>query len=1451
MMASSGPASTASAIDSADASDLIAASAGAAGAGGQNGTESTPPPPRRRSAWRWVLWLLISLIALLALALGGLWVWAGSEGSLATALRWAGAQQPLVTDEVTGTVRGGGKVRRLVWDKEGLRVEVQNAELLWTPAALLHRTLQIDQLSASRIVVDDRRPKGEASSGPPKSLALPLKIDVKALRADELRWAGPPPYSLQNVAGHFKYDGHQHALVLDSAQIEGGRYKARANITARAPIQLDVALAGALTAPVPGAQAPVPLTLQATLSGPLTDMQARADLQAAPAAPGASAPAIPDLPAARGASGKTPPSSAASSPGAAASTPAAAAPSASAASTPQTGASSANARADAKPSSTAASAPPGAVPSEVPEAHATARITPWQAQPLPEAYARVRALDVGAIWAQAPQTHLTGELHVRPIEGASPGATGWVVDADLTNRGAGPWDQHRLPVERLLADLIWQHGVATVRSLKADVAGGTLESTGRWAQAPAPASAASAPSASASPPATGASAAAAASGWALDTRIQGINPAALHTQLAAFPIDGTAKVQGAAGGIDFDVQLQARSTRTATPARRGESAAQALARDLRAVHLRDATATGRWADGELALNALRVRTDEAELAGNAHVRPGSEPGPGGQADLRLTAPGTQAQLKGELQPNTGAGTLLVQLQDAARALAWAQKLPGASDVLAGSSARGSARLDGSWRGGWRDPNIQAQLTAPSLSMTPPRSASSATPIQLRALNATAQGRLAQADLTVQGEVTQGERHLDLRLAANGGRTTPQATLAASSWRAQLTRLQAAVRDPALGEGNWQAATEGAVPLSWSPAQGGQFEAGAGALAVTSSAPVSQARIQWGPARWRGGELTTTGRITGLPLEWAERVAGAQLRAAGVTGDVVFNGDWDATLGHGLRVSANLARASGDIGILTTDPSTGVQSRVAAGLRDARLSLTSQGQALQARVAWDSERAGTVNGQLRTELSAQRSGEGATQWSWPEAAPLQGELRARLPQISAWSVLAPPGWRLRGSLAADLRIGGTRSAPLVNGTLNADDMAMRSVVDGLQFEGGRLRARLDGTRLLIDEFLLRGAGNQEGGGLLRATGQAGLVDGRPQAVLRATLEQLRASIRADRQVTVSGNVTAALDGRSVTADGTLRVDRARIVLPDESRPSLGDDVIVRGAGGKVMAGKDAPGAVAKPTSTAGQQEAARDARAASSRQRAEAKAKEGRAEPLTAKANVQIDLGDDFRLSGMGIDTRLAGQLTLAADGPLTQLPTLTGRVSTVGGTFRAYGQSLTIQRGFVVFSGPIDNPVLDIVALRPNYTSDQRVGVQVMGSALLPRVRLYSEPALPDNQTLAWLLLGRAAPESGAEAAMLQSAALALLGGREGRGLAANFGLDELSFSGGEGGSLQSASVTLGKRLSDKLYAAYEHSLAGASGTLMIFYELSRRWTLRGQAGENSAVDLIFRLSFD
>ena len=108
-----------------------------------------------------------------------------------------------------------------------------------------------------------------------------------------------------------------------------------------------------------------------------------------------------------------------------------------------------------------------------------------------------------------------------------------------------------------------------------------------------------------------------------------------------------------------------------------------------------------------------------------------------------------------------------------------------------------------------------------------------------------------------------------------------------------------------------------------------------------------------------------------------------------------------------------------------------------------------------------------------------------------------------------------------------------------------------------------------------------------------------------------------------------------------------------------------------------------------------------------------------------------------------------------------------------GGEYRAYGQRLDIERGIVRFTGAVDNPALDILAIRPNML--QRVGVQVTGNALAPYVRLYAEPDMPDAEKLSWLVTGRASAGSGAEAALVQQAALALLASRSGgskRGMA-------------------------------------------------------------------------------
>jgi translocation and assembly module TamB len=146
--------------------------------------------------------------------------------------------------------------------------------------------------------------------------------------------------------------------------------------------------------------------------------------------------------------------------------------------------------------------------------------------------------------------------------------------------------------------------------------------------------------------------------------------------------------------------------------------------------------------------------------------------------------------------------------------------------------------------------------------------------------------------------------------------------------------------------------------------------------------------------------------------------------------------------------------------------------------------------------------------------------------------------------------------------------------------------------------------------------------------------------------------------------------------------------------------------------------------------------------------------------------------------------------------------------------------------------------------------------VQIRGTALSPIVQLYADPDLPEAEKLGWLVLGRSPSGSGAEAALMQQAALALLD-RNGKGLTdgltQSLGLDELSFSGGSSTDADSsaASITLGKRLSKDFYIAYESSLNGAIGVIHIFYDLTRNLTLRAETGGQSAIDLIYTLRYD
>jgi hypothetical protein len=78
-----------------------------------------------------------------------------------------------------------------------------------------------------------------------------------------------------------------------------------------------------------------------------------------------------------------------------------------------------------------------------------------------------------------------------------------------------------------------------------------------------------------------------------------------------------------------------------------------------------------------------------------------------------------------------------------------------------------------------------------------------------------------------------------------------------------------------------------------------------------------------------------------------------------------------------------------------------------------------------------------------------------------------------------------------------------------------------------------------------------------------------------------------------------------------------------------------------------------------------------------------------------------------------------------------------GQLYTVNGTYFAYGQKLTIDPGRLIFDGPLDNPALDIVALRRGGAVE--AGVAVTGTVRVPVITLTSNPPVPDNEKLAWV----------------------------------------------------------------------------------------------------------------
>jgi translocation and assembly module TamB len=1059
---------------------------------------------------------------------------------------------------------------------------------------------------------------------------------------------------------------------------------------------------------------------------------------------------------------------------------------------------------------------------------ARAMLTPFAATPLAQFTVNADAVDLRAWSADLPATRIrvTGEARA-----ATEGFEGKI---EAANALPGTLDMGRMPVATLATQFAWQPSALVLRDLAVELPAGNATGQARI-------------------PLAGEGG---AGDWSL--RLSGVDLKRIHSSLVTTRLSGT-----------IAAALGTREQRV-----RGDLADRGVAGGIAA----DFAAT--VADGEIAVERLRARAGPSELTGRgrfgyigarrfaveATVRK-FDPArfgdfPAGSLDGKLVADGELAptwrvradlavapgsrlagapltgNARGTVSPNAirdaavdltvGTGRLTVKgdsgaPNDVLTATLDAPKLAELAPYLPAAVPRplaGALRAEATLRGDRTRGNLTLDAHGQNLQLGS----------SLAVTTFDAKLSLAAADATDRGDAL-ATRRIDVDVGAAGIearqgkfarlRARLSGTVGQHSLDVALLGEQLDARVKAQGGVREQKLPNGISALAWSGTLDTLENRGPWTLHLAAPAPVELGRghVRAGPARlavadgrvdlaeliWDDGRLTTSGVFTGVPLLTFARLAGQDLP---IGSTLTLGGDWSIRAEPRLNGALAIRREAGDVYL---DKGGGVGTdKVPLGIDTLALAAQIRDDAIDATGTYRSARSGSVD--LRLAIGS-GSEPGRITGDAPLAVTATGEL-STLRVVQPWLGTTSA---IDGRVRFDLAARGTVADAPWSGTIEGDGLRVDAPAHGVHYTNGRLRARAAEGRLVLGELSLEaGAGKFVAAGTIASarvdTTRAVSVD------WRAT--QFRAFNRPDLRLVVSGAGTLAIENRRLLLAGKLEADEGHIEYESVSGATLGSDVVVEGW-------------PTRPPRTSLFAET-----------------------PLAL--DLDLDFGNKLRFTGEGLDTGLRGKVhvTTSPNGQLLGK----GAIRAVGGTYYAFGQRLVIDRGRLIFDGPLDNPGLDIVALRRNQAVE--AGIALTGTARVPIVQLTSNPVVPDGEKLSWLVTGQGLDRtSGADMAALSAASAAIFG-RGGRPItttiAQRFGLDDISFgsaasaptaAGSTGAAGQT--VAFGKRLSDRISLVYEQGLTVATNALRLEYHLSRTLTLRAEAGTISGVGIFYRRSFE
>lgn len=1057
---------------------------------------------------------------------------------------------------------------------------------------------------------------------------------------------------------------------------------------------------------------------------------------------------------------------------------------------------------------------------------AVAVLQPFAKAPLKSVTVDARDVDLSKVSAGLPATRLALEARLAP-HGDSFAGPVRVVNAD-----PGPWDAGKLPFAFAGANVVANARRTEAQDLELKLAGGG-----------------------------GAAGRGSYENGTLQATLQlsDVDLAALHRSLEKTRLAGRIALEAQKGGQRFDVAL--RDPRFALEGR------AALANDLLEVETaRVSTGAGAaTARGTVALEGAKEFRFEGR---GEHFDPGAiVKGQRGDLNFAFAMHGTLAggvagDAKLDLAPSTYAGQPAsgrVQVAGNRQRIARADV-----DVTLGEAhvtAQGSfGRPEDAMDVAFRAPNLSILAKPFGLALAGRAEgtarltgtfASPAGNVAVTGTNLVLPSNVAVRELQLRGQAgVEGESPIDAALTARGvavGTANPP-TSVADTLSATLRgtrrqhRFEADVQMDRTTSVN--AVLAGGVdPSAKSLAWNGRIETlamrGQGAFSLASPAPlfISAARIELGDAQlkgdWGEAHLVAT-RWTPRTLDFKGTTPG--LRVQGVArafrlarlppSDLVVAADWDLHASESFNGTLDVRRASGDLRV--------GEPALPLGLRDVALHIDANGGHARARLALTSDRVGRIEGQGTGLITRGPGG-----WEFSQSAPLDARIVADIPDLAPLQPWLGPESRLGGKLAANVTITGSGRQPRVAGEVRAMQVALREPQTGFEVEQGDIALRMDGRSLVVDRFTaktpwhpsdrakdrMRDVAIPPGGGSIGAEGSIDLVA--REGTLRFKADHAPLTQLPSRFLAVSGEASLEATRNGLMARGNLKADAGWVGALETPLPSVSEDVVV------IRASAPPP---------------AEDTRAR---------------EPM--RVDAQLSLDNHVWFQGRGLDARLDGSLHV--EGEIGTPLRARGTIRTVGGKYKGYGQDLTVERGVLTFDGPLDNPRLNVLALRKGLPVE--AGVEVLGTTTHPRVRLVSTPDVPEPEKLAWLVLGRGASDASVgDTGVMMAAARALLGNNNpGSDLTKKFGIDEVKIgrsdtnsvlgvlpqstvAGRTGTPSASEVVSVGKNINRNLQLTFEQGLADAEGALKVTYRISRQFQLLVRAGYLPGLDAVYRWTF-